>query len=62
MSNRFGIRLYAAELGGAAAEHVSENVIAAVLMLHERSVDEVVSQLSASELGRALEGRIGWFR
>jgi hypothetical protein len=29
---------------------VSESVIAAVLMLHERSVDEIVPKLSAAEI------------
>jgi hypothetical protein len=45
--------------GGAAAESVPETVIAAVLLLHERSVDEIASKLSkeASEkITLVLEG------
>jgi hypothetical protein len=46
MTNRFGLDLYPKEVRWAAAEGVSEDVIAAVLLLHERSVEEVVPQLS----------------
>jgi hypothetical protein len=38
------------EVRWAAAEAVSEDVIAAVLLLHERSVDEIVPKLSSAEL------------
>jgi hypothetical protein len=36
MTNRFGFDLYPKEVRWAAAERVSEDVIAAVLLLHER--------------------------
>jgi hypothetical protein len=36
----------------AAAEGVSEDVIAAALLLHERSAEEIVPQLSPAELNR----------
>jgi hypothetical protein len=39
MTNRFGFDLYPKEVRWAAAEGVSEDVIAAVLLLHERSVE-----------------------
>jgi hypothetical protein len=38
----------------AAAEGVSEDVIAAVLLLHQRSVDEIAPQLSAAELEKVI--------
>ena len=38
----------------AAAEGVSEDVIAAVLLLHERRVDEIVPSLSAAELEQVI--------
>jgi hypothetical protein len=47
MTNRFGFDLHPKEVRWAAAESVSEDVIAAVLLLHERSVDEITPQLSA---------------
>ena len=37
MTNRFGFDLYPKEVRWAAAEGVSEDVIAAVLLLHDRS-------------------------
>jgi hypothetical protein len=37
-----------------AAEGVSETVIAAVLLLHERSVDEIASKLRLDELGHVI--------
>jgi hypothetical protein len=37
------------------AESVSETVIAAVLLLHERSVDEIVPQLTAAELEHVIK-------
>jgi hypothetical protein len=39
----------------ATAEGVSEDVIAAVLLLHEHSVDEIVPKLSAIELEQAIK-------
>jgi hypothetical protein len=39
----------------AAAEGVSEDVIAAVLLLHEHSVDEIVPKLSAIELEQVIK-------
>jgi hypothetical protein len=47
MSNRFGIELDQASLRWAAAEGVSETVVAAVLLLHERSVDGIGSPPSS---------------
>jgi hypothetical protein len=54
MSNRFGVELNPKDVRWAAAEGVSEDVIAAVLLLHERSVDEIAPQLSAADLSRRL--------
>jgi hypothetical protein len=48
MANRFGVTLHPDTLRWAAAERVSENVIAAVLLLHEPSVEEVAPKLGAS--------------
>ena len=42
MTNRFEFPLLPDDLRWAAAEGVSEDVIAAVLLLHERRVDEIV--------------------
>ena len=44
---RFGVVLHPSYVRWAADESVSETVIAAVLLLHERSVDEMVPQLTA---------------
>jgi hypothetical protein len=46
MANRFGVLLHPDDVRWAAAEGVSETVIAAVLLLHERSVDEIAALLS----------------
>jgi len=54
MANRYGVTLHPDALRLAAAERVSENLIAAVLLLHHRSVEEVAAQLSASELERVI--------
>jgi hypothetical protein len=54
MTNRFGVDLYPKEVRWAAAEGVSEDVIAAVLLLHERSVEEIVPQLSPLELEKVI--------
>jgi hypothetical protein len=55
MTNRFGLNLHPKEVRWAAAESVSEDVIAAVLLLHERSVEEIVPQLSPLELEKVIE-------
>jgi hypothetical protein len=54
MTNRFDVRLHPDDVRWAAAEGVSETVIAAVLLLHERSVDEIVPSLSAAELEQVI--------
>jgi len=54
MTNRFGLVLHPKEVRWAAAESVSEDVIAAVLLLHERSVDKITPQLSAPELEQVI--------
>jgi hypothetical protein len=41
MTNPFGAELHSESMRWAAAEGVSETVIAAVLLLHERSVDKI---------------------
>jgi hypothetical protein len=45
MPNPYGIALDEASIRWAAAEGVSETIIAAVLLLHEKSVDEVAAKL-----------------
>jgi hypothetical protein len=55
MTNRFGVLLNPQDVHWAAAEHVSETVIAAVLLLHEHSVDEIVPELSAAELEQVIK-------
>ena len=45
MPNPYGITLDEASVRWAAAEGVSETIITAVLLLHERSVDEVAAKL-----------------
>ncbi len=55
MKNRFGIVLHSDSVRWAAAEGVSEDVISAVLLLHERSVDEIVAKLSAVELEQVIK-------
>jgi hypothetical protein len=50
MTNRFGLDLHPKEVRWADAEGVSEDVIAAVLLLHDRSVDQIAPQLCAAEL------------
>jgi hypothetical protein len=52
MTNRFAVLLQPDHVRWAAAEGVSEDVIAAVLLLHERSVDEIALELSVPELSR----------
>ena len=55
MTNRFGLDLPPDRVRWAAAESVSEDVIAAVLLLHECSVEEIVPQLSPLELEKVIE-------
>jgi hypothetical protein len=50
MTNRFGALLHPDSITWAANERVSETIVAAVLLLHEHSVDEVRSWLNAAEL------------
>jgi hypothetical protein len=54
MTSRFGVALHPKDVRWAAAEGVSQDVIAAVLLLHERSVDEIAPQLTATELGQVI--------
>jgi hypothetical protein len=54
MTNRFGVTLHPDSVRWAAAEGVSEDVIAAVLLLHDRSVDDIAPHLSATELERVI--------
>ena len=54
MTNRFGFDLPPDRLRWAAAEGVSEDVIAAVLLLHHSSVDEIAPQLGAPELEQVI--------
>jgi hypothetical protein len=55
MTNCFGVPLHPEDVRWAAAEGVSETVIATVLLLHERRVDEVVPKLSAVELEQVIK-------
>jgi len=55
MTNRFGVDLHTESVRWAAAEGVSETVIAAVLLLHETSVDEIAPKLSAIELEQVIK-------
>jgi hypothetical protein len=50
IGDRFGITLDQASLRWAAAEGVTETVIAAVSLLHERSVEEIAGKLTPAEL------------
>ena len=50
MSNAFGFVLDDASVRRAAVEGVSQNVIAAIYLLHERSVGEVAAKLRPDEL------------
>jgi hypothetical protein len=54
MPNPYGVTLHPESVRWAAAESVSETVIAAVLLLHERSVDEIASKLRPDELGHVI--------
>jgi hypothetical protein len=55
MTNAFGVELHSESVRWAAAEGVSETVIAAVLLLHERSVDEIASKLRPDELEQVIK-------
>jgi hypothetical protein len=55
MTNRFGVLLHPDDVRWAAAEGVCENVIAAVLLPHERSADEIVPALRAAELEQMIK-------
>ena len=55
MTNAFGVVLDSASLRRAATEGVSETVIAANYLLHERSVDEIVAKLRPSELEQVIK-------
>ena len=55
MTNRFGVVLHNELMRWAAAEGVSETVIAAVLLLHEQNVGEIVPKLSVSELEQVIK-------
>jgi hypothetical protein len=55
MTNRFGVVLHSESVRWAAAEGVSETVIAAVLLLHERTVDEIVAKLAPGELEQVIK-------
>jgi hypothetical protein len=51
MTNAFGVELDSAGVRRAIAEDVPETVIAAIYLLHERTVDEIVAKLRSDELG-----------
>jgi hypothetical protein len=55
MTNAFGVELHSESARWAAAEGVSETVIAAVLLLHERSVVEIASKLRPDELEQVIK-------
>jgi hypothetical protein len=55
MSNHFDVLLHPDDVRWAAAEGVSETVIAAVLLLHDRSVEEIAPKLSAAELEQVIK-------
>ena len=55
MTNRYGIALDPGAQRWAAAEGVSETVIAAICLLPERSIDEIVVKLTPGELEQVVE-------
>ena len=57
MPNPYGIALDEASIRWAATEGVSEMIITAVLLLHERSVDEVAAKLRPDELAHVVNLR-----
>ena len=54
MTNAFGVVLDNASVRRAALEGVPESVIAAIYLLHERSVDEIAAKLRPDELGHVI--------
>jgi hypothetical protein len=54
MTNAFGVVLDNASVRRAAVEGVPESVIAAIYLLHERSVDEIAAKLRRDELGHVI--------
>jgi hypothetical protein len=54
MANPYGVKLDDRSLRWAAAEGVSESVIAAICLLDAKSVDEIVAKLSPAELGQVI--------
>jgi hypothetical protein len=55
MANPYGVVLDDASLRWAAAESVSEAVIAAICLLETRSVDEIVAKLTPPELEQVIK-------
>jgi hypothetical protein len=55
MTNAFGVVLDNASVRSAVVEGVPETVIAAIYLLHERSVDEIVARLRPGELEQAIK-------
>jgi hypothetical protein len=55
MGNPYGITLDEASLRWAAAEDVSEAVIAAICLLDQKSVDEIVARLTTAELEQVIK-------
>ena len=55
MANPYGVVLDDASLRWAAAEGVPESVIAAICLLDEKSVDEIVAKLSRVELEQVIK-------
>jgi hypothetical protein len=55
MGNPYGISLDDASLRRAAAEGVPESVIAAICLLDEKSVDEIVARLTTAELEQVIK-------
>jgi hypothetical protein len=55
MGNPYGITLDDASLRWAAAEGVSEAVIAAICLLDQKSVDEIVAKLTTAELEQVIK-------
>ena len=54
MANPYGITLDDHSLRWAAAEGVSESVIAAICLLGAKTLDEIVARLSPVELGQVV--------
>jgi hypothetical protein len=55
MANPYGITLDDHSLRWAAAEDVPESVIAAICLLDEKSVDEIVARLTTAELDQVIK-------